>query len=345
MAECGEMRIRQGMIEDVEGIAVVQIRERLANLTNAMAVMAVGFFLVGLALHLTVRDGYRWTAPLFYAMPLPVIFVGLFGGAVWSLHRKKKKLAMALATVALVTVIATHARNSPTQPRDAADGGTTMTIAFWNAARTPHPIASMTNWLAGSEVDVLALVEAPPLSEQQKADYLRSLPGWSVEAFPGGRVVFCRGRLKGPEAAQTRNFPNRSSVVVMECYPEAAKGKAIHLLVADLGPDPFYPRGDIIHSIFEIVESGESEASVVLGDFNTPVESVHFDAWREKFRHGATEGGIGYRETWPWFFPVLCIDHLWFTKDFRVRSAERKNFLCSDHSMVVVDVALSRKGK
>ena len=119
---------------------------------------------------------------------------------------------------------------------------------------------------------------------------------------------------------------------------DSRTGKKIRLVIADVGPNPLYPRGDILDSILKMAGSGP--ATVVVGDFNTPLESGHFDAWRTQFFHGATEGGIGYRETWPWFTPVLCIDHLWFSKDFVVRSARRKNFFCSDHSLVVVEVEI-----
>ena len=125
------------------------------------------------------------------------------------------------------------------------------------------------------------------------------------------------------------------------CQLSAGGGKEIRLVIADLGPNPFHPRGDTIDTILKT--AGSDPATVVVGDFNTPVESMHFDPWRKRFSHGATEGGISYRETWPWFAPVLCIDHLWFSKDFSVASARRKNFFCSDHSMVIVEVGFMKE--
>ena len=66
--------------------------------------------------------------------------------------------------VAGLVVFLWGARNRPTDGSLSAAGSESMTVGFWNAARTEHPIEPLVEWLGGSDLDVLALVEAPPLS-------------------------------------------------------------------------------------------------------------------------------------------------------------------------------------
>ncbi len=78
----------------------------------------------------------------------------------------------------------------------------------------------------------------------------------------------------------------------------------------------------------------EGEAAIILGDFNTPYESVALDRFREKFYHCFTEAGRGLRETWPWPLPALSLDHIWVTRDWKPQLCRKVKRWSSDHAMV-----------
>ena len=313
--------------------AVKEIPFRQLDPAAALLGLAV---IIGLLLQLTVRDGISWLAAVYYALPVPLIVAFSLALSIWWKIRKKRCWCLGFLILACFLFVLWCSRNRPSAANTGSAAAEIITVGFWNAARTEHPIEPLVEWLEESNLDILAMVEAPPLSAASEREYRRTFPGWQVRSLRGGRVIFWRGGNDEHTWHQWETLPNRSSVSSSPCRLSVGEGKDIRLVVADVGPNPFYPRGEILDSVLE--RAGSDASTIVVGDFNTPVESVHFDKWREHFSHGATEGGIGYRETWPWFAPVLCIDHLWFSKDFSVRSARRKNFLCSDHSMVIVEV-------
>lgn len=79
---------------------------------------------------------------------------------------------------------------------------------------------------------------------------------------------------------------------------------------------------------------------LIAGDFNSVGTSIGFNAL------ASTAGGYalasrqtrGWRATWPSYFPMYDIDHVWVSKRWGVIGCDRFSTLGSDHRAQVVDV-------
>ncbi|MFS4483354.1 endonuclease/exonuclease/phosphatase family protein [Hyunsoonleella sp. 2307UL5-6] len=74
--------------------------------------------------------------------------------------------------------------------------------------------------------------------------------------------------------------------------------------------------------------------TIILGDFNTPLESIHFSFFETYFLNAFNDKGNGFRETWLWNMPLLSLDHVWVSKDLNILNADKIATFKSDHSMI-----------
>ena len=78
----------------------------------------------------------------------------------------------------------------------------------------------------------------------------------------------------------------------------------------------------------------KTDNTIVLGDFNAPLESRFLNRFKKEFNHTFLEKGNGFAETWPYNIPLLSLDHIWASKDLHILKAEKINTFKSDHSML-----------
>ncbi len=92
-------------------------------------------------------------------------------------------------------------------------------------------------------------------------------------------------------------------------------GTGIHLLAVDLRANLFVDRKPDLDVIADWVEDQMTDQPlIVVGDFNTPRDSVHFRKLRENLRHAYELAGSGWPYSWPFPFPVIQTDHVWHSK-------------------------------
>jgi hypothetical protein len=110
------------------------------------------------------------------------------------------------------------------------------------------------------------------------------------------------------------------------------KTNGLNFYVVDVSAGVFKPR----KKAMDFVNSNilKKDRTIVLGDFNTPYESVHFSSLKDAFIHVFTDKGNGFKETWFWNIPLLSLDHIWVYKDFKITHVEKINTFKSDHAML-----------
>jgi vancomycin resistance protein VanJ len=84
-----------------------------------------------------------------------------------------------------------------------------------------------------------------------------------------------------------------------------------------------------------------NEPVVIMGDVNTPSDSVQFRTLRKKFRNAFETGGRGNVTTWPMPCPVLAIDHIWTSGRVEVPRAWHVSSLQSDQAAVIAELSFS----
>ena len=101
---------------------------------------------------------------------------------------------------------------------------------------------------------------------------------------------------------------------------------------------------EVVERVFELARETPDLPTIVMGDFNTPIDSVWFDGARDDFTHAFEQAGRGMLTTWPAPAPLLAIDHIWLSRQFRIDCASIGWSWASDHRPIVTDVLLPDEG-
>jgi endonuclease/exonuclease/phosphatase family metal-dependent hydrolase len=85
---------------------------------------------------------------------------------------------------------------------------------------------------------------------------------------------------------------------------------------------------------------------IVLGDFNEWGRGLVADVLAERLRSVDLYSHLKRRRTYPGFFPLLHLDHIYFAGNVEIRRIElprsRLALVASDHLPLVADVRVSR---
>jgi endonuclease/exonuclease/phosphatase (EEP) superfamily protein YafD len=161
------------------------------------------------------------------------------------------------------------------------------------------------------------------------ADWQKLLPAYSARPSVDELIWFTRGQ---PLSEKTMKLDGVGAFADLLL---SMNGKPVHVGVVDVWADPLHPRTNQIREVFNRVQNDTS--AIVMGDFNTPADSVHFIPWRDAgFQDSFKEAGRGWRETWFYGLPILSLDHVWAGKDWRVIDCKKQWSLSSDHAALMV---------
>lgn len=279
----------------------------------------LGLAIGGIAVHFTVRDSIDALAPFFYAVPLPVAGAAFLAAALFA-----RRPVRGLAVLAGAATIAGwfFADYGFTRPRKGA-----WKFATWNLQSTKHPAPELLKLVRTEWPDFLALLETGTLTPEIIHAYERALPGYHLVPLSDDRASLMRGTVASVTA---QALGGRTRVVTVRML---LRGEWMRILVVDLDSGIFRSRRDALERITAMAANGTR--TVVLGDFNTPLQSAHLDGLRLHFS-AANEGPhAGFRETWPYGAPLLSLDQIWLSRDFQPLFARRIATTASDHAPVV----------
>jgi endonuclease/exonuclease/phosphatase (EEP) superfamily protein YafD len=97
-----------------------------------------------------------------------------------------------------------------------------------------------------------------------------------------------------------------------------------------------YDRRKALTAIAAMADDTLDRPLLVLGDFNTPTDSVHFADLRRHHANAFEQAGWGCIATWPSVAPVLSLDQIWVNAYLNVENARHPWTTVSDHRPVVV---------
>jgi len=80
------------------------------------------------------------------------------------------------------------------------------------------------------------------------------------------------------------------------------------------------------------------EPLILAGDFNTPPAGRHYDLFARRYEDAFPQAGWGWGLTYPAAFPLVRIDYLWHTREWRTVGFRTDRSAISDHRSLVVDL-------
>lgn len=312
------------------------VKPKRSRLLDAVALMLAGVSVLGVVIRWTVRDGHPFAANLFYALPY-VVVAGLLlaAGVVWLRNRRPAFAATCALAALLAGSLWIHDAYFGNDCRESTDP---LRVVTWNAARGFAGWTRIAEIVGATDPDLVGLVEAGGSTTEWRQFWAQYFPDHQVYLAGGGLVVLSRGEIVNKRVLRLVGTSTCADVRI------DLDGRLVRVLLVDAVVHPFSNRREVVERVFELARETPDLPTIVMGDFNTPIDSVWFDGARDDFTHAFEQAGRGMLTTWPAPAPLLAIDHIWLSRQFRIDCASIGWSWASDHRPIVTDVLLPDEG-
>ncbi len=308
----------------------------LRKTLDALALALAASLAAGWGLRLTVRDSMPIASTLFYAMPWPVLAALGTALCVVSFSRGRRVVAFAAAILAVggaAGVVVDLAMNPPprSSPSDAR-------VVFWNVGRPTEDLPRVLDLLRAHDADIIGIDETGEITGEAYRSWQTAFPGYQLaRKRSSGMMILTRGEILGTEKGSLGKWGRflESDVRI--------RGVLYRVLLVDMEAGPLRSRRTVFRELRDrIVGDGDGKL-ILMGDFNTPLDSVHFDVLRPRLAHAFETAGRGYSATWPVPIPVMALDHLWVGREIEVTGCSLGFSLLSDHRLVAATLRAGRQ--
>lgn len=301
--------------------------------------------LLGAVLQLFIRDrllDWPVVSLLFYGLPKPCLALLAAILALWPRVSRRWRGGAAVVALAFAGWWAAfswcHApapgTASPVAPHVATNGAPTpsstreLKVLYWNLGRPKGLHQGMVDLMRQEQPDVAAFVEPGVDAGTLVPEYEKLLPGYQVAWMPRGILWLSR------VPSRYRDRGKLESIGAYAWFDVEGFGPVFRLVVADVHPHIFRSRKGQLDEA--LGHAGGLASSIMVGDFNTPLESTLWQSYRKDFAHAFEVAGSGWRETWPLGLPLLSLDHVWVGKSWQVVEARKVSWpMSSDHAALV----------
>jgi endonuclease/exonuclease/phosphatase family metal-dependent hydrolase len=287
--------------------------------------MAV-YVVVGVAVRLTIKDAIPFLAAIYYAAPLPATTLAVvFAGFLWVFLKRPRVALLSFAVgfaCAWWTYQHTYVTNlEQSHPSDRC-------VMFWNVSSGRLGWDRMVATLKSQSPDVIGLVEIDNSDSEALVRWRESFPGYELTETRGGMLLLSKSKIVSDTYGSLGKGGRYKQVTI-----ETETG-VLHVFIVDIDSDPLMPRRELLEKLAEITSALGNQPTLVMGDFNTPGDSLHFDALRRTFDNAFESHGNGYSPTWPIPVPVLQLDHIWINRQIVLSQCKAEWTLNSDHRPV-----------
>jgi endonuclease/exonuclease/phosphatase (EEP) superfamily protein YafD len=298
---------------------------RYARLLRLSATLLLA---LGLALHLTLADRSGLLRAVFYALPWPAMAAGwLVASLLWSWRTTAGVLCLVLALGCGAWWFAVSCRFTPSSPHSSTPR---LKVLSWNMAHEKLPSADLQMLLETFKPDIAGLVEVGSRHSDPAPLVTTLPPGYTAQKLDHAMAVVVRGSVRVLHEVEIGNV---SKFAALELTIDGALWR---LIIVDGTSRPSVTREDVLTRV--LAEAQSHPRTLMVGDFNTPIESALFDPWRASLHHAFNDSGRGFRETWPRQLPMLTIDHVWSSRDIPPLSTEKRWLESSDHAALLVEL-------
>lgn len=290
--------------------------------------------ILAILLRLTWKDSLADLAPFFYATPLPLIWSGLAVTGFLFFALRKTRPALIFGLGAVFCWVWWQQASGEAAVKDTP--ASAVRVVFWNTARLKAGWSPVAEHIQELSAPVMGFVEAGPDAPTDRLQWDQAFPQHERVFFGNGMVLLVQGKV----------IQTTQGKLGTACYYGRAdleiKGETVTVFLVDINSSPFFCRERPLATLNDVTSQAESGTVLVMGDFNTPVDSVHLRGLREDFHNALEVAGSGTCETWPTPFPVLAIDQIWVNRKAVLQRAGQDWSIHSDHRAVIAELAFSK---
>ncbi len=305
------------------------------SLLKQMLRVVAFFTILGLTLRLTIRDSLIGFSTLYYMTPLALIVVGAgmcLLSSYWNRKRFSSFFWLIVFSATLVWWIQTDWRFQTRVEVNEQE----MTILFANIARTKDP-ESIAAKIREINPDIVALVEAMVVTNADRDSWKKTFPEYNYSMINGGTQLLAKGKIGPPWVKALKDGSKLSRSIV------TIDGVDLHCYVVDIKSTITASREHALDELAKFTLKSTEKPVLIMGDFNTPPESVHFNALRENYVNLFESAGSGYAATWPFPLPVLALDQIWINHRVTPIECGHQINSRSDHRIIVGRIQVNRK--
>lgn len=292
----------------------------------------------GFLLRLTIRDQHFPWAMIYYLTPIPAFPIWLvLAGLLWrrkarptdapsrlSVARLNRIAAILFAGWTFLTEFQNHA---PLQrPND-------LRVVFWNSARIPFGVNRVAKEIRAWDPVAIGLVEANTENPKTLEQWLHELSDYQIAATHFGGMIAIKGIVKN----QVTHLLLPTSWC--EQFDVSVDGEEFTIVLVDISANLTLSRRQPLQELAKLVEQLSDRPLVIMGDFNTPDDSVLLEPLRKHCRLAFRERGAGYAATWPMPIPVLTLDQVWVNEWVTVSKSEIHWRIYSDHRPTICSLS------
>jgi endonuclease/exonuclease/phosphatase (EEP) superfamily protein YafD len=291
-----------------------------------LAVAMAVYVVVGVAIRLTIKDAIPFLAAIYYAVPLPAMtLAAVFAGLLWA-FLKRPRIALLSFAIGFTCAWWTYQHTCFANLDQASSSD--RCVVFWNVSSGRLGWARVVETLKSQNPDVIGLVESGGGSSEAMARWREDFPDHELSELEGGMLLLSKGRIIS-DAYGSLGKGGRYKQLALETGTGV-----LHVFIVDIDSDPLMQRREVLEKLAEITSALGDEPTLVMGDFNTPGDSLHFGALRRTFDNAFESHGNGYSPTWPIPVPVLQLDHIWVNRQIVLSQCKAEWTLISDHRPV-----------
>ena len=288
---------------------------------RACALIAYAFLLIT---HFILKDHFRFLQIIFYAFPLPLIV--LWGSFVTILFYRPKPYFIILicTTLGLTGIWLNNAYIFSSKGEIHEDA---ISVIYWNAAdRATIHLDILSENLRNIQPDIIALAETVNATEEDINQLSKDFPAYQFKILEGNMLIGIKGCIK----KITYTIEDYSyDINFVEAQLDTGP---ILIALTDTFQSPTMDKRTTLQTVLQLVS--ERHSDLIVGDFNTPYESVHFRNYETNYT-SFHDYGQGFSATWPYGIPLLEIDQLYVSKKFTPLLLQKFNYKLSDHAMLV----------
>jgi endonuclease/exonuclease/phosphatase (EEP) superfamily protein YafD len=305
------------------------IRRLFAGSLFVLACGAPLLLVAALVVRCTVHDRQYQFLLLFYMTPWPVIAAGAGMCAVYWFRHAHRFTAAWLAVLALTAGAGWLANDWQWRPTSSVRGE--LRLVHWNVDRPDKRQASVMRWLAAQDADLIAIAERQPKRKDTSARWRAAFPDYQLVPARGETLCLVRGEVLSVKKVL------RSDGSYGTLIRTRVRGRNVTVLQADINGTPWVSRAGALKKLVTIMHQHRAENLIVVGDFNTPLDSVFIAPFRQEFSNAFETSGSGCEATWPVPFPVLSLDQVWTSPSVRPVLCQHFASWRSDHRAVLAE--------
>lgn len=309
---------------------------------HLLAKVIWGLVAMGLVLRFTVQDQYHPQALAYYLTPIPALSLWcLLAGCLWDRPRddlnpqsrfSRRRISLVASLIFAFWTLQSQYVVRATPSREAESR-----VVFWNTARVKAGLDRIANQLKSWEPQVIGLVEANGFYKKSVARWREALPEYQMAPTHFGGLLAIKGKID----RQVNHKLAPSSWC--DQFDVTVGADNFTVLLVDIAANLDLSREQPLLDLAILARSLDDRPLIIMGDFNTPDDSVLLNPLREVCQQAFRQRGSGYAATWPMPLPVLTLDQVWVNRHVNVSRCEHRWSICSDHRPVVSSISFPDK--